>query len=270
MGTNSSMTLRGKLARGFTLIEMAIVLVVIGLVFSGGLLAVAPVLESSKGNETLAKLDRIEQALTLYVIRYGCLPCPADPGIATGTANAGWAHGATAPLYYNGSCNTACDAALVTAGQGVVPWVTLGLSEEEAKDGFGYRIDYAVAAALVVTNGMVRTPPSTYPSGNLVVQMTVANSGTQTTTAAAYVLISHGLDHSLAWNAAGQQFPDPNAGPDQTNNSNGTPFVQDLAARNTGTVTAGGTVTYFDDIVRFRTAPIIIQLCGSNACGNPA
>ena len=27
---------------------------------------------------------------------------------------------------------------------------------------------------------------------------------------------------------------------------------------------------YFDDIVRFKTAPIIIQSCGSNVCGNPA
>lgn len=248
------------MARGFTLIEMAIVLVVIGLVFSGGLVAVAPVLQSSKGNETLAKLDRIEQALTLYVIRYGCLPCPAEPGTASGGANAGWSHGAA---YYNSGCTAACDATTV-ATQGVVPWVTLGLSEEEGRDGFGERIDYALTAALVATNGMVRTPPATYPSGTLTVQMSTANSSTQQTTAAAYVLISHGIDRSLGWNAAGQRFVDPNSSADQTQNSNGTPFVQDLPIRNTTDY------NYFDDIVRFRTAPIIIQLCGTNACGNPA
>ena len=46
--------------RGFSLIEMAIVLVVIGIVLSGGLLAVSPVLESSKGNETNSKLGPID------------------------------------------------------------------------------------------------------------------------------------------------------------------------------------------------------------------
>ncbi|MBX7197987.1 MAG: type II secretion system GspH family protein [Rhodospirillaceae bacterium] len=257
---------RRRLKRGFSLIEMAIVLTVIGIILSGGLLAVAPVLESSKGNETNAKLDRIEQALTLYVIRYGCLPCPAEPGIASGTANAGQSHGAA---YYSSGCTTACDATTV-ATQGIVPWVTLGLSEEEGRDGYGYRIDYAVTAALVATNGMVRTPPATYPAGTLAVAVSAANDATAIATrtkvssTAAYVLISHGVDHSLAWNVAGKQLPDPNSGPDQTENSNGTPFVQDTPVKN------AGTYTYFDDIVRFRTAPMIIQLCGTNACGNPA
>lgn len=246
--------------RGFSLIEMAIVLVVIGIVLSGGLLAVSPVLQSSKENETNARMDRIEQALTLYVIRYGCLPCPAEPAIASGGTNAGWSHGAA---YYNSGCTTACDATTV-ATQGVVPWVTLGLSEAEGRDGFGQRIDYAVTAALVATNGMMRTPPSTYPSGTITVQMSTANASAQQTTAAAYALISHGVDRSLSWNAAGQRFVDPNSSADQTNNSNGTPFVQDLMIRNTTTY------NYFDDIVRFRTAPMIIQLCGTNACGNPA
>lgn len=254
-------------ARGFTLIEMAIVLVVIGLVFSGGLLAVAPVLQNSKESATNGKMDRIEQALTLYVIRYGCLPCPADANLATGVANAGLAHGTS---YYISGCTTGCVAG--TSGQGIVPWAALGLSEEEGRDGFGYRIDYQVTAALTLTGGMVRTPPATYPVGTLQVAVSEATdaaaiaSRTKVTTAAAYVLISHGIDHSLAFNVAGQQLADPNSSADQTENSNGTatPFVQDAPTRTTADA------NYFDDIVRFRTAPIIIQLCGSNACGNPA
>lgn len=259
-------------ARGFTLIEMAIVLVVIGLVFSGGLLAVAPVLESSKLNETNAKLDRIEQALIVYVIRYGCLPCPADPSIATGTTNAGLSFGTGAPTHYSSGCNASCDFAAASPAQGAVPWATLGLSEEEGKDAFGERIDYAVTPTLVATNSMVRTPPATYPAGTLEVTVTAATNSTaiatrpRNTSAAAYVLVSHGIDRSLAWNSAGSQNADPNSSTDQTENSDGTPFIQDLPQRNTG----AANVNYFDDIVRFRTAPMIIQLCGANACGNPA
>ena len=28
--------------------------------------------------------------------------------------------------------------------------------------------------------------------------------------------------------------------------------------------------THFDDIVRFKSAPIIVQQCGPGACGNPS
>ena len=252
------MTRRSKLARGFTLIEIAIVMVVIGLVLSGGLLAVAPILETSKASDTNARMDRIEQALILHVIRYGCLPCPADAGIASGAANVGLAHGAA---YYSTACTAACDAA-VTA-QGVVPWVNLGLSEADATDGFGYRIDYAVTAGLVQSNSMVRTPPSTYPAGALTVQATATSGSAVITSLAAYVLVSHGNDHALAFGRSGVATIDPHGSVDQTNNSDGSPFVQDVSY-------TGTNATYFDDIVRFRTAPMIIQLCGSNGCGNPA
>ena len=66
---------RAGLAVGFTLIEMSIVLVVIGLVLSGGIAAVTPIVQNTKVAETNQKLDRIEQALILHVIRNGCLPC---------------------------------------------------------------------------------------------------------------------------------------------------------------------------------------------------
>jgi prepilin-type N-terminal cleavage/methylation domain-containing protein len=258
------MTWRKNLARGFTLIEIAIVMVVIGLVLSGGLMAVAPVLETSKISDTNAKMDRIEQALILHVIRYGCLPCPADSSIASGAASVGQAFGAA---YYSSACTTACDASVdaTAAAQGIVPWVNLGLSEADVTDGFGYRIDYAVAPLLAQSNTMVRTPPATYPVGVLAVQTTAASGGSTTTSTAAYVLISHGNDHALAFGRAGGavRTVDPHGSAAQTQNSNGSPFVQDVQY-------LGTNATYFDDIVRFRTAPMIIQLCGANACGNPA
>ena len=245
---------------GFTLIEMAVVLVVIGLVLSGGLVAVAPILQNSKVSETAGRIDRIEQALILYVIRYGCLPCPAanvnssvianNPGQAIDDA-----------VYPTGCANAACAAG---TGQGIVPWVNLGLSEADITDGFGYRIDYAVVPALTLTNGMVRTPPATYPVGNIAVN---TSDAVPITTVAAYALVSHGPDRSRGFAAeTGVQAADPNASANQTangDNSNATPFVQNDLIDVNG-------ANHFDDIVRWRTAPIVIQLCGSNACGNPA
>ena len=85
------------LRRGFTLIEMAIVMVVIhGLLISGGLLALSPVIQSSKISDTSAHLDRLEQSLTVYVIQNGCLPCPADSTADSSVDNfAGWSHSST-------------------------------------------------------------------------------------------------------------------------------------------------------------------------------
>ena len=77
--------------RGFTLIEIAIVLVVIGLLLSGGLLGIAPVLQSSRVTETNSKLDLIENALILYALRNSCLPCPATGNLLSSNANVGLA-----------------------------------------------------------------------------------------------------------------------------------------------------------------------------------
>ncbi|MSO73342.1 MAG: hypothetical protein EXQ84_07030 [Rhodospirillaceae bacterium] len=157
-----------------------------------------------------------------------------------------------------------CQAGVCTSAQGVVPWVNLDLSENDITDGSGGRISYAIATTntLQNTSGMVRTPPSTYPAGNLVVQNIAV---TQITATAAYVLISHGKDRVYGFRATtGAQVP---AGAivsvPQLANSNGTPFVQDDSAY-------AADAEYFDDLVRWRSAPMIIQFCGSNACGNPA
>ena len=60
------------------------------------------------------------------------------------------------------------------------------------------RISYGVTEGLTTTQNtsMVRTPPSTYPAGTILVQNA---SGAQQTTAAAYVLISHGADIQFAY-----------------------------------------------------------------------
>jgi prepilin-type N-terminal cleavage/methylation domain-containing protein len=246
---------RAAMAAGFTLIEMAIVVVVIGLLLSGGIAAVTPVVQGTKVSETKSKLDRVEQALVLHVIRFGCLPCPATPGTASTVATAGQADA-------GGTYTTGCDADACTNAQGVVPWVNLDLSETDASDSFDARFSYAITAGLQNANSMVRTPPATYPTGTLVVNNTTP---VQITAAAAYVLISHGPDRAYGFSVQTGIQGGADAGPStpQLANSNGTPFVQDDVIQLPGT-------TFFDDIVRWRSAPFIIQLCGANACGNPA
>lgn len=150
----------GVRALGFSLVEIAIVLVVVGLLVSGGLMGISPVLQANKVTQTNAQMDKIEQALVLYVIQNGCLPCPATAAALTGQANDGSA--------YSTGCGTggACSAT-----QGLVPWVNLGLARTDVVDAYNNFIDYAPSVGLNVSNtSMVRTPPATYPAGTRIVQ----------------------------------------------------------------------------------------------------
>lgn len=253
------MSFRHAMARGFTLIEMAIVLVVVGLILSGGILAVGPILDNTKTSETQSRLDTIEKALLLYTIQNGCLPCPADGTVTTSL-------GVAAP--------TGCGACTVAAANGVVPWTTLGLSQNDATDGWSNRISYRVSATLAAsTTAMVRNG-TTYPAGTLRVEdadpNTTAGANSLLSSAAAYVLISHGKDGYGARTTSGTAFAAAPVG-NTVQIDNATKACDSPNPCHQGDrIDLQGDNSIFDDIVRWRTAPLIIQQCGDNACGNPA
>jgi len=261
---------------GFTLIEISIVMVVIGLLLSGGLLAFAPNIQNAKIARTNANMDRVEEALRAYAIRNGCLPCPADGDAAIGDANFGRAEdGAGAFILTACAADAACRAD--TAGDSVVPWITLGLQEEDITDGWGNRISYRLGVSVTdpvhqqnatapcpqlgnettYTAGVCRASTD-YPAGNLIISNAALTINT--TTAALYVLISHGQNSAGARAALSGTTQAGAASAAEAENSNGdTTFVQDAHSE-------GATV--FDDIVRWRSAPDFIESCGDFACGN--
>jgi prepilin-type N-terminal cleavage/methylation domain-containing protein len=243
-------------ASGFTMIELAIVLAVIGLLMGSGLLAIAPILENAKRKATNERLSRIEDALVLFAIRNSRLPCAADGSLASTNANYGLAQPTTATA----TCT-------ITTGTAVIPWRTLGLEENLSVDGWNNRFSYQVTnggTTLTNTNTMLRSG-STYPTGALQVNNIAGSEVTKSTDRAAYVLISHGK-HAIGAYRGG---PSPTllSGPgtasagETANNDGASPFVQDNIVETSATV--------FDDIVRWRTAAYIISACGSGSCGNP-
>jgi len=264
-------------ARGFTLIEIAMVMVVIGLMLSGGLMAVGPVLTSTRVSATEQSFDKVETALRLYAIRYGCLPCPADGDIATGDANYGAAEDGAGVVAGECATNAACRAD--AGGDSVVPWITLGLTEADATDGWGNRITYylspgnvhlentvdaspcpTVGTETAYTNGICRARGN-YPPVSLQVNDAAGSVLTNPNNQALYVLISHGPNGFGARQAGtGTSLAAPTETAEDTNASGVAPFVQNTPIDIPG--------TYFDDIVRWRSAPAFIQSCGAGACGN--
>ncbi len=256
--------------RGFTLVEMAIVLVVIGMVLAGGIRVIGPIRDAQRVSETKLKLDLVEQALQVYVIQNGCLPCPADGTLPTSNGDAGLSSDDSGGPYEPALCTA--DACIAT--NAVVPWKSLGLSEFDASDAWGNQFRYRVqgtaangADGVQADEGMTRTGTSDYPTGTLTIDNldTVASPDS---TAAVYVVISSGPDQSLALRAQ------TGAATANRHGQSGTDG-QFLNSGSGATLAEGGLnstdgAAHFDDIVRWRNAPFVVQRCGANACGNPA
>lgn len=112
---------------GFSLVEMAIVLAIVGLLLGGLIPTLSAQMESQHINETRKQMNEIKDALTGFAIVNGRLPCPSD-----GTASSG------SELVTGSGVAATC-----TLTKGVLPWATLGVSETDA---WGRRFTYRVTA----------------------------------------------------------------------------------------------------------------------------
>ncbi len=248
--------------RAFTLIEIAIVLVVIGLITSGGLLAVSPVIQSAKLSETKQKMATVDSAILGYVITNGCLPCPAATGAgATGqTADAG----GTALL---APCTT---TTCFGTGEGLVPWVSLGLSENDVTDAWSHRLRYGVDPSRAVATFMQRNADGTFPAFASAITMENLAGADQLYTNIAYVVISHGVDGAFGETQTGAIGADKyTQGALTTGQGENGNAVVPLAYAS-GAVNNLETNAHFDDIVSFKAFQTLILSCGAGSCGNPS
>lgn len=177
--------------KGFTLVEMAIVLVIVALLI-GAFLAPLSAQRDLKGyTDTKLYLEQIREALYGYAIINGQLPCPtttADP-----TDNVNYGHG-----------NAACP---LTAAAGVLPWKDLGVIEVDSwgiqrtltTDPWAgywiYRVDPAFATAFSLTTA----------AGNIDVRKSDGTSLTIAAERAVAVICSTGKDRV----GNGQNAPAP-------------------------------------------------------------
>lgn len=132
-----------KDARGFTLVEMMIVLIITGALFAGMIAFYIQWDKASRFIRTQDNLEIIADALAAYAVRNYRIPCPADPRLATVN---GEPHGYEINSGADGGAIGGCAGA---TAHGIVPFKTLGLSSEHIKDGWNNYITYKVSTALV-------------------------------------------------------------------------------------------------------------------------
>lgn len=207
---------------GFTLLEMAIVLVIVTLVAAAGL-SLTTALRTNQGVATArTKQEAIKVALITFIARNQRLPCPAIETLAPDDDDYGVESGTP------GTCGATSIPSAVLPGvgpiqRGVVPWVSLGLSDTDALDGWNNRFSYFVVEAATDNTPAAPFPLSGMRGGialhsgtpvalglpNQINACSTTAGDNGCNIAAVVLILSHGSNGSSAFMPSGGQLPPP-------------------------------------------------------------
>jgi len=175
-------------ARGFTLIEMAIVLVIITILIGGLAMPLSAQIQARRIAETRTDMNAIREAIIGYAMRQPAgkpyLPCPDDgTGLAEGDEGIR-------------------DAGRCLHTRGKLPWRTLGVDNADA---WGNRYTYAVTRDFTNDRSVipVNTGFDSNTSGDLEVHKDQNCSGGGVAHQVAVVVVSHGPNGRGAQNKNG-------------------------------------------------------------------
>ncbi len=111
-----------KNKRGFTLIEMTIVLMIVGIISSVSISFLGHFRLTTDIKETRKKQQILMAILAHYKKKYGHLPCPGTP-------------------YLKGKSRISCPGITL----GIIPYIDLGLSRKDAMDAYSHYFTYGLA-----------------------------------------------------------------------------------------------------------------------------
>ena len=190
---------------GFTLTELAVVMVIVALLVGGLLVPLSAQVEIRNINDNRKAMAEIREALLGFAVVHGRLPCPALPTTATGTNDV---DGDAA-----GTEKSSGGACLLLAG--VLPWATLGVDENDA---WGRRYSYRVTSAFARSVPPFVACPVGSPqitakaafslcdAGDIKV-LSSKNGGTQIASDVPVIVISHGRNGNGAHTLLGTPLP---------------------------------------------------------------
>lgn len=236
-----------KSEKGFTLIEVTIVTVIIGILLALLSSALLTFLQTNKIRTTEVRLAAIEESLADYLNVNRAYPCVADRTLSPESTD------------FGRKVSDDCDggAGVVVDGDviiGAVPNRELNLPDEFAEDSWGNKLTYAVTRSL--------TDPFTFtPDGGAIsiVDSTGTNSLISPEDSAHYVISSHGASGIGSFPLFGSPTPPilcNQAGRDEENCDNDSTFMSSI----TNSDAEGA--EFFDDYLSYRgqTAPVFAPI----------
>lgn len=129
---------------GFTLVELAIVIAIAGVITGLAVAFALPILETARRLETEGKMEKIERAIGQYAVANYRLPCPADPDVTPAGGEPFGTERGSGPA---GDAIPAVCATNSTGWWGMLPYRTLGLDRSMAFDGYGRPFTYTISPA---------------------------------------------------------------------------------------------------------------------------
>jgi prepilin-type N-terminal cleavage/methylation domain-containing protein len=185
---------------GFSLIEMSVVILIVGLIAGAGFSILTSTMGRNDYSNTKARITEIKRAITRYYTANNRLPCPADLTAKYGDTNYG-------TETFAGACSTNAPAASETfravvasnnIRQGAVPTRALALQDEMMYDEYSMKFTYAVMESFTVDP--IPTSNGVITIGDGVTATPIVDGATN---GAVYVIISHGNDRIGAYTTGG-------------------------------------------------------------------
>lgn len=247
-----------KQSRGFTLIELAIVMVIVTILIGGLAMPLSAQIQARRIAETNKTLDEAREAIVGYAMSHtsttiparNYLPCPDkldddDPA----TTNDG---DGIEESRVGGVCPQSA---------GYLPWITLGTGIQDA---WGNRLRYAVTDAFSNSAGFSNTS-----TGDLQICNSSANTGTSDCGALGnvaanvpVVLVSHGPNGWGARNINGTTLSDPSSNHEKEN-ANTNNVDKEFVSR----PPSNDAASEFDDLVKWISADQLRgRICPAGGC----
>lgn len=161
---------------GFSLLELSIVLIIMSMLLTLGIESSKYILKQSYIKSTISKLQSIQNAIDIYLIQNGKLPCPAplknNSGEAVNTCNY---NNEIDGIFYNNGIAT-----------GMVPFKDLNLTPDIVRDAWNNKITYNV---LVDATNNIKNMNNDFDG---IIIYNDNTTQTEITDKAIYTIISHG------------------------------------------------------------------------------
>jgi len=226
--------------RGFTLIEMAIVLVIMTILIGGLAVPLSAQIQARRVAETSKTLEEAKEAIVGYAMTHKTLggrpylPCPDTDGDGIEESRS---------------------AGICTLQVGFLPWVTLGTGSQDA---WGNRLLYATHTDVSNNNDGINGTVTPAPGWNQ-----VCTSNTCAVAIAAdipVIVVSHGPNGWGALNISGSTLAAPSSLDEQENLDGDNRFVSRAPAK------PGDSSGEFDDLLTWISYPVLFPRVCPTGC----
>ncbi|MGQ0526594.1 MAG: type II secretion system protein [Alphaproteobacteria bacterium] len=251
---------------GFTLTEMSLAIMIIGVIVAGAVPLYSQYVQRQDIKKTAENIAQISDAIGAFRLQWGRYPSPASLSAARTDPEYGREQRAVTPpagscapggglcaessvrtgLAFTDRTGTFVPSGTPTIQVGFIPFRQLGLDEEQAYDNYGNRILYAVTDHLAFADGFA---PST---GGLDIRGTAAGSILNPPGSAHFFVVSPGRNRAGAYTRAGTQLTCTGSPLELANTTCNIATSPDAVFTAAETSTGSG-ASAFDDVTTFYT-----------------